>query len=302
MVLKSDVQSMIYLVKIFSSFFVFSQCCSMVLVCLWMSLPRAIADEPTNAAEAAAKSTTTTSTVEQKYRAWRATLSPERQQWEGVLEANLGSFYFPAHMKDKAKGIENAWAYVEDVPRLPRVLLIGDSISRGYTQGVRKCLAGKANVHRAPANCGPTATGLKKLSAWLEGGPWDVIHFNFGIHDRNTADAVYADNLTKLVAELEKTGAKLVWATTTATLDANNHEGFSPSRCVRLNEIATEVMKRHDIVINDLNTFIQPHLTVMQKPGNVHFLEPGYEMLAEKVAVEISNTIASLPNPPRPIR
>ena len=277
-------------------------CGIIVSACLWMSLHPAIADEPTNAAEAAAKITTTTSAVEQKYRAWRSTLSPERQQWEAVLEANLGSFYFPAHMKDKASGIENAWAYVEDVPGLPRVLLIGDSISRGYTQGVRKCLVGKANVHRAPANCGPTATGLKKLPAWLEGGPWDIIHFNFGIHDRNTADPVYAANLTELIAQLEKTGAKLVWATTTPTLDATNTEGFSPSRCVRLNEIATEVMTRHHIVIDDLYTFIQPHLSVMQKPGNVHFLEPGYEMLAEKVSAEISKEIASLPNPPRPIR
>ncbi len=43
----------------------------------------------------------------------------------------------------------------------PRVLLIGDSISMGYTLGVRARLAGKANVHRPPENCGDTARGVK---------------------------------------------------------------------------------------------------------------------------------------------
>lgn len=48
-------------------------------------------------------------------------------------------------------------------------------------------MKGAANVHRAPANCGPTASGLKNIDVWLGDGKWDVIHFNFGIHDRATS-------------------------------------------------------------------------------------------------------------------
>lgn len=51
-------------------------------------------------------------------------------------------------------------APVEDVAKLPRVLLIGDSISMGYTVPVRKLLEGKANVHRIPTNGGPTSKGI----------------------------------------------------------------------------------------------------------------------------------------------
>ena len=47
----------------------------------------------------------------------------------------------------------------------------------------RKALAGKANVHRAPTNCGPTIRGLEGLDQWLGDGRWDVIHFNWGLHD-----------------------------------------------------------------------------------------------------------------------
>jgi len=72
---------------------------------------------------------------------------------------------------------------IQEVPGLPRVLLIGDSISMGYTLPVRKLLEGKANVHRIPQNGGPTKNGIANLDKWLGSGKWDVIHFNHGIHD-----------------------------------------------------------------------------------------------------------------------
>src|ERR1051325_9877533 len=76
-----------------------------------------------------------------------------------------------------------AFAPVTDRPGLPRVLLIGDSISIGYTVTVQKALAGKANVHRIPENGADTVNGLKKIESWLGDSHWDVIHFNWGLHD-----------------------------------------------------------------------------------------------------------------------
>ena len=136
-----------------------------------------------------------------------------------MLQENLGSFYLPLHKRDKLAGRSNAWDFVKDDPSLPRVLLIGDSVSRGYTQAARTALVGKANVHRAPANCGPTTSGLKNIEAWLGDGKWDVIHFNFGIHDRSVPVADYTARLEKLVERLQATGATLVWASTTPIPD-----------------------------------------------------------------------------------
>ncbi|MBL9199220.1 MAG: hypothetical protein JNL39_01885, partial [Opitutaceae bacterium] len=120
------------------------------------------AAEPTNAAEAAAKKAAEDQRIDALYQAKVATLSPERQAWEKILQENLGTgFYLPLHKKDFVAGKSTAWDFVADDPRLPRVLLIGDSVSRGYTLAVRAALAGTANVHRAPENCGPTANGLK---------------------------------------------------------------------------------------------------------------------------------------------
>ena len=74
-------------------------------------------------------------------------------------------------------------APVTDDPKLPRVLLIGDSISIGYTLPTREFLKGKANLHRIPTNGGPTTRGLASIDAWIGESKWDVIHFNWGLHD-----------------------------------------------------------------------------------------------------------------------
>lgn len=252
----------------------------------------AATNEPTNAAEAAAKKAAADAVVDQKFAAWKAGLSPARQAWESVLEANLGSFYLPLYKRDKLAGRATAWDYLEDDPKLPRVLLIGDSVSRGYTLAARKALEGKANLHRAPENCGPTANALKKLDVWLGDGKWDVIHFNFGIHDRTTKEADYAQRLEALVGRLKKTGAKLVWAATTPVPPDTKDGPSAAAAIVAKNKIAARIMNEQGVAINDLFTFITPHLAKVQNPADVHFNGEGYEMLGKTVGAAIENTLA----------
>lgn len=247
--------------------------------------------EPTNASEAAAKKAQQAAEVNKKFAAWKAALSPEQQAWETVLEENLGGFYLPIYKKQKVAGQVTAWDYVVDDPKLPRILLIGDSVSRGYTRAARKALQGKANVHRAPANCGPTATALKKLDVWLGDGNWDLIHFNFGIHDRRTPAADYEQRLEEIVKRLKKTGAKVVWASSTP-IPADWKEGPQIKTLLEeKNVIAAKVMKRNGVEIDDLFTFITPHLAETQNPKDVHFNGKGYELLGKEVAKQIEGSL-----------
>lgn len=248
--------------------------------------------EPTNAEEAAAKKAALEAKTDADYAALLETLPPEERAWEEVLQAELGNFYLPIHKKQRVEGQSNAWDFVKDDPALPRVLLIGDSISRGYTQAVRRAMTGEANVHRAPANCGPAATGLKKMEVWLGDGKWDVIHFNFGIHDRKTAPADYEQRLGEIVERLKETGATLVWASTTP-IPPDTKEGPEMVDAVpERNAIASRVMEKHDVVTNDLFSFITPHLAETQNPGDVHFGSKGYELLGEQVARAIRGVLA----------
>jgi lysophospholipase L1-like esterase len=254
--------------------------------------PKAVV-EPTDADEAAANKQAEEAAVNEQYQSLLATLPPEEQAWERVLQDQLGSFYLPAHKRDRVAGRSNAWDFVKDDPTLPRVLLIGDSVSRGYTQAVRAALAGKANVHRAPANCGPTASGIKNIEVWLGDGKWDVIHFNFGIHDRNTPVADYLARLEQLVERMKKTGAKLVWASTTPIPD-NPAAKQSAASVIERNAAAAGIMEKHGVAINDLFTFVTPHLADIQPPNDVHYTAKGYELLGKQVAEAICSSLPPL--------
>ena len=196
-------------------------------------------------------------------------------------------------------------------PNLSHVLIIGDSISIGYTKPTIELLQGTAHVERVKANCGDTKRGLQNLERWLGKTDWDVIHFNWGLHDlcyrhadskiqghRDKVNgtisvplAQYEKNLEALVKQLEKTGATLIWATTTPVPEGE--AGRVVGDDLKYNEVATKIMKQHGIKINDLHQlasgFDAPHWA---GPGNVHFKQAGSNKLAQQVAKEIK---AALP-------
>jgi lysophospholipase L1-like esterase len=209
----------------------------------------------------------------------------------------------PIHGQDTAKKKKAAvkaapdpsMAPVADDPGLPRVLLIGDSISIGYTVPVREKLKGKANVHRIPTNGGPTSNGVKNLSSWLGTGKWDVIHFNWGLHDlKQMPDGKiqipldeYEKNLRELVKTLKATGAKLIWCNTTPVPDADLNPPRKNADVIAYNNSARRIMEENHVAINDLYTITLPELSRVQRPANVHFTPEGYEFLAKKVAADI---------------
>ena len=253
--------------------------------------------EPSDAKEAAEKKAAADQRLEERYQAAVAKLSPAEQAWERVLQENLGSFYLPIHKSEKASGKSNAWDFVEDVPGLPKVLLIGDSVSRGYTQAVRKELRGKANVHRAPENCGPVANGLRKSEIWLGQGNWDVIHFNFGIHDRATPLSDYAKRLEEFLERMEKTGAKVVWASTTP-IPEDPAKKQSAASIVERNAVAAALMKKRGHSIDDLFAEVSPKLDALQNPNDVHFNAAGYDFLGAQVAASLLAELARKPTAP----
>ena len=261
--------------------------CAMLLLNLTGFAQTPPPGEPTNANEAALQKKYGDKLKPKAYAAYQqlvAALPPDEQAWENDLEDQLGGFYFPLHVNERLDKKETAWSFVKDDPALPRVLLIGDSISRSYTVDVRHTLAGKANVHRAPANCGPTDTGLKNMPVWLGSGKWDVIVFNFAIHDRSKKPELYAENLEKVIALLEKTGAKLVWARTTPFQNkGSKNADDSPA----LNAVSDAVMKQHNFPTADLHTAVIGVVATARSADNTHFNDTGIKLLAAEVVKTI---------------
>jgi acyl-CoA thioesterase-1 len=220
-----------------------------------------------------------------------------------VILSTVASTAFAAELQDRTRparrrGPHPSWAQVKDDPALPRVLLIGDSISMGYTLAVREALAGRANVHRPPTNCGHTGTGVEKIEAWLGDGRWDVIHFNWGLHDlRRMEDgkhqvplADYEKNLRQLAERLKKTGATLIWCSTTPVPE-NTSPPRSNEDVLAYNAAAKRIMDENGIAIDDLYRFALPRIKEIQIASNVHFKPEGYEVLAGQVARVVADSL-----------
>lgn len=226
----------------------------------------------------------------------------------GAVRASDSAFYTPP---TDSKG---GWSFTAD-PALPNVLLLGDSISIGYTRAVRTALAGKANVYRPlrgqnPDNCGDTSTGLSRIDAWLGERKWDVIHFNWGLWDlcyRNPASRnqgnrdkvsgtlstpldVYARNLETLVVRLQATGAKLIWASTTVIPEGEAGRFVGDDE--KYNAVAARVMQRHGIPTNDLFALTKGLAGKHSlKEGDVHYTPEGYIKVAAQVAAAIESIL-----------
>jgi acyl-CoA thioesterase-1 len=210
---------------------------------------------------------------------------------------------------------------ITDDPKLPRVLLMGDSVSIAYALEVRKLLAGVANVHRVSANCGSTkvALGYYGLKRWLPDSKekWDVIHFNHGLHDlsyrfpddrdkndkgeyaspsngghQNVPPEVYEKNLRQIIARLKQTGAKLIFASTTPVPESDAAKYVKDSE-LPYNEVAKRVMTEEGVSWNDLWALVKPRQSELQGKRNVHFQSKGSSVMAKQVVEMIQNALSA---------
>jgi len=228
-----------------------------------------------------------------------------RNDWRKLMTGRLmlTAILFGLVMEPGSVRGEDALAKTK---RLPKVLIIGDSISLGYTPLVVKQLKGQVDVRHSRGNSQHTGTGLAKIDRWLGEEDWDVIHFNWGLWDlcyrhpeskvQGRRDKVrgtlttsleqYEKNLDQLTTRLAKTGATLIWAHTTVVPEGE--AGRKVGDDLKYNAAAERVMKRHGVRINDLNKLtrtFKPEL--FTAPSNVHFKPPGSEKLAAQVSTEI---------------
>lgn len=208
---------------------------------------------------------------------------------------------------------------VRDQGKNPKVLILGDSISMGYTPFVREMLAQEATVVRPmrnakqPENCCGTDLAMTELDRWLAlaGGDWDVIHFNFGLHDLKHVNAAgknsnkptdpyqsdlaeYEIQLRAIMKRLSETEAKLIFATTTP-VPVGCQPLREPETPPKYNEVALRLAQEFDVEVNDLFAFASQRASEIQRPKDVHFTRAGSRALAIPVAAAIRSAIAKKP-------
>ena len=185
----------------------------------------------------------------------------------------------------------NVWITEANGTKLPRVLLIGDSITGGYGQPVADLLKGKASVARLTTSksIGDPAL-LAEVAMVLGQCTFDVVHFNNGLHGWGYSEAEYEKGFPELVATIRKHApkAKLIWATITPMRQAGKLEVIAEGtkRVQARNKTAEGIVTKEGIAMDDLYGLVKDHPEYWSQDG-VHFNGKGVAVQAEQVAKRI---------------
>ena len=192
--------------------------------------------------------------------------------------------------------------------KLPRVVLLGDSIRLGYQDQVRYELTDEALLWSPIENGQHSFNLLLNFNQWVVAKQPDVLHLNAGIWDtlrvaRGSHIQVvpleaYAQNVGNLVAlAREYAFAQVIWATTTPINEAHyektlrrlgNSGGHTNADILRYNQAAIEAAQANGATINDLHALVMQNDPDQLICGDgVHFTTAGSELLGHQVAAKI---------------
>lgn len=199
------------------------------------------------------------------------------------------------------KGWRLEQAKIVDANR-PRVLLVGDSILNGYLKLVTTSLEGRAYVDAwVNPYCQSSHRLDQMIAEVLAHGPYDVIHFNMGLHgwQKGRIPEGQFESLTRnLVQELRMGApkAKLIWASSTpVTVKGQPGEldwEINPV-IVEHNRMAAAVMQEMGVPVNDLYAILASKLD-LARGDQFHWTAPAYKLLADAVVAAVER---ELPKP-----
>lgn len=178
---------------------------------------------------------------------------------------------------------------------MKKVLLLGDSIRIGYEKLVRDKLHSKAEVVAPEENGRFAKHTLWGVNLWIkEFGIPDIVHWNNGLWDLHheapmvetlTSIEEYMNTIKRIVNELQRTHARIIFATTTPV--PANAIGRSNHEIDLYNSAAVEFMNAQRIEVNDLNSLIKQDLIGNICEDQLHLTEQGNHKCAEQVISKI---------------
>ncbi len=182
----------------------------------------------------------------------------------------------------------NVWLPGNNVKVLPRVLLIGDSITQGYYNDVTERLKGTAVVARLTTSKSSGDAGLlAEVRLVVSQTRFDAVHFNNGLHGCGYSEQQYAEGLPELIETIREGApeAKLVWTAITPLRIADHVDHLAPrnERVKARNKLAAEVIAAEKIPINDLYSLLADKPQCYSRDGT-HSNEQGKAALGAQVA------------------
>jgi hypothetical protein len=221
-----------------------------------------------------------------------------------ALAAILLSFLAPASLAaQEATSIPEEIEWTWEVrpphpdPKLPNVLLLGDSITRNYFPEVTSDLTGVANVYLMASS---TSVGDPRLGrqmaefATMEAVLFSVIHFNNGMHGWAYSETQYRAAFPAFlhaVRNLAGSNGALVWAPITP-IGQGATNGATNQRVDARNAIASSVVQAAGIPVDDQHALMMQHQDLHEDP--VHFNASGSVLQGDQAAATIKTALVHM--------
>jgi lysophospholipase L1-like esterase len=175
-------------------------------------------------------------------------------------------------------------------PKLPNVLLLGDSLSRNYFPQVTKDLAGVANVYLMASSISvgdPRLPREIREFAAMEHVPFRVVHLNNGMHGWGYTEAQFKaafPEFLRTVRSLVASNSDLIWATITP-VHPKAFNGATNDRIDARNAIAKGFITIAHIAVDDQHALMMQHRDLYQ--DTVHFNLAGSQLMGDQAAASI---------------
>lgn len=184
-------------------------------------------------------------------------------------------------------------------PKMPRVLLVGDSILNCYRGFVIKALDGKAAVDVWLNPYCQSEKYNQQLAEILDKGPYDIVHINVGLHgfqEGRIKEGTFEPLTQKFIEILRQKNPKVViiWANTTPVTRKDKPGELDPvinSTILQHNQMAAKVMMNMNVPTNDFYGLLIDHLD-LAKGDQFHWKAPAYKILGDAASAAILPQLA----------
>ena len=217
-----------------------------------------------------------------------------------IFSLNLISRPLIVHAQNQtpiSEDIEWTWEVRPQLadPKLPNVLLLGDSISRSYFPDVTKNLSGIANVYLMASS---TSVGDPRLPrqiaefAAMRGVSFSVVHFNNGLHGWGYAETQFKSGFPLFLQAIQALPGrgKLIWASITPVKPEASNGATNPRIDAR-NAIAQTFIESEKIPVDDLHALMRQHADLYEDA--FHFNKAGSALMGDQAAAIIKNALES---------
>lgn len=185
------------------------------------------------------------------------------------------------------------WCEDTDCKNLPRVALIGDSITEGYYHFVKELLKDVAKVdYLATSYSIASNTYIEFVKSFINDSDYEIVHFNYGLHAYSVSDEIYSSRCEELLQFILKSSKAVVATTTTVLDEASDNENLEwKDKIINRNENIIKIANKFNLNIDDLNVISKRLDITKRNTDGVHFVEEGYKELAESVVSSVKKVL-----------